>query len=100
MAPSLFTIHDFAIHDLPFTALTWPVVLKSLLEKMKRNVLGVSSRGAKLFDHAHCPVGVKAVHHDRRWTLQFRPRGKKRGDRIASTLVVGLGRAIVLRHQI
>src|SRR5437660_10089685 len=91
-------VRRFTIHDLPFTILSRPEVSYALFQKMKWNVIGLSSRAPQLFDHAHRAVGIKAVHHDRCGALEFRPRRQKRSDGITGALIVRSFRAVMLRH--
>src|SRR2546429_1724775 len=83
-----------------FALSSWPELSYALFQKIKWNVIGLSSRAPQLFNHAHRAVGIKAVHHDRRCSLEFRPRRQKRRDGITGPLIVRSFRAVMLRHQI
>ncbi len=39
-----------------------PIVLDSLLEQRKGNVVGGPAGAAQFFDHSHCAVGIARVH--------------------------------------
>src|SRR2546421_590065 len=67
---------------------------------MKWNVLGVSAGSPQFLDHAHGAVGIEAVHHYGRGTLQLGMRGQERSYGEAGAFVIRLGRSIVFGHQV
>src|SRR2546422_10921889 len=77
-----------------------PEVLDSFFEEMKWNVIDLPAGCSQLLNHAHCAIGIEAVHHDRRGTLQFGMCSQERSDGVSTAFVIRFGSSVMLRYQV